>query len=287
MKDLKVAFIDFWPAFEQDENIFVPLLSKHFNVIIDEQNPDVVFHSIFNGQRNIQKYNKFKKILLLGENYRPSQFNTNYSISFDPHSETNYRLPLWQYYLLLNPSLKDKLFNQEVKYTKFDRFCSFVVSNGNNFIRNSFYSQLSQYKFVNSYGKYLTNSFELQKINNSIYWRDNKNDFFNKITHKFSICFENTSYPGYCTEKIMDAYLNNSLPIYWGDPKVTKDWNENSFINVTKLGVSKSLELIKELDNNDCAYNLKQENCFTTEQKERHLHNINEFENWLINKILQ
>ena len=115
MNDLRIAYVDFWPAFEQDEDIFTPLLSKYFNVIIDNENPDVVFHSIFNGQRNIHKYNKVKKILLLGENYRPSQFKSDYSISFDPHSDTNYRLPLWQYYLILNPLLKEKLFNQEIK----------------------------------------------------------------------------------------------------------------------------------------------------------------------------
>ena len=45
-----------------------------------------------------------KKILFIGENRRP--VGANYSISFDPHTETNYRLPLWQFYLILRPELK-------------------------------------------------------------------------------------------------------------------------------------------------------------------------------------
>ena len=37
--------------------------------------------------------------------------------------------------------------------------------------------------------------------------------------HKFNIAFENSSYPGYVTEKITDAFIANTIPIYWGDKK--------------------------------------------------------------------
>ena len=33
--------------------------------------------------------------------------------------------------------------------------------------------------------------------------------------HKFSIAFENTSYCGYCTEKIVEAFVAGTIPIYW------------------------------------------------------------------------
>src|ERR1035437_2076766 len=158
MENLKVAYVDFWPEFIPYENIFRPILSNYFSVIIDEKNPDIVIHSIFNGQRDIGRYRNVKKIMFLGENYRPSQFDSDYSTSFDIHSGTNYNLPLWQYFLLLNPQLNERIFtNKPYDILKYDRFCSFVVSNGNSFIRNGFYNQLSQYKHVNSYGRYLTN----------------------------------------------------------------------------------------------------------------------------------
>jgi alpha(1,3/1,4) fucosyltransferase len=286
MRILRICFVDFWDNFLETENIFTPILSKHFNVIIDENNPDIVFHSIFNGQKNIQNY-KCKKILFLGENYRPSQFKSDYSISFDPESNLNYHLPLWQYYLILNPNLKERLFNRKLRDTlNYDRFCSFTVSNSSNFSRNSFYNQLSQYKEIHSYGRFLTNNFELQNISKGKYWREAKDEFFTKIKHKFSIAFENNSYPGYCTEKLMDAFLGNSLPLYWGCPKIYKDFNENAFINVMTLGNQKSIELIKELDNNDKLYlEYKNQDIFTEEQKERHLKNIENFETWLIQKI--
>ncbi len=37
--------------------------------------------------------------------------------------------------------------------------------------------------------------------------------------HNFNIAFENSSYPGYVTEKITDAFIANTIPIYWGDKK--------------------------------------------------------------------
>ena len=56
-----------------------------------------------------------------------------------------------------------------------------------------------------------------------------------KIEHnkqyKFAIAFENKQYPGYVTEKICDAYKSGCIPIYWGTPDVTQDFNPSTFIN--------------------------------------------------------
>ena len=48
--------------------------------------------------------------------------------------------------------------------------------------------------------------------------------------HKFAIAFENAAYPGYTTEKIVDAFLAGTIPIYWGDPAVTQFFNSKAFI---------------------------------------------------------
>ena len=41
-----------------------------------------------------------------------------------------------------------------------------------------------------------------------------ENQLFKK--YKFNICFENSSTPGYVTEKIIQSMYVNSIPIYWG-----------------------------------------------------------------------
>lgn len=291
---LKVAYVDFWPEWNQ-ENFIEPILKKYFNIIIDQNNPDVLFHSIFNRMQDTPKY-KCKKILILAENFRPSQFKSDYSISFDPHSDTNYRLPLWQIYLLLWPKLKDKLFAKRVVPEKFDRFCSFVVSNPNNFMRNGFYNLMNNppktgiavrpFEKIYSYGRYMTNDFSLQEYSKGKYWRDAKEEFFNKYKHQFAITFENNSYPYYCTEKLMDGFLSGSIPIYWGDPKINEDWNKDAFINMMKTGNDESIKLIQNmLDYPEKYKEMYSQPIFTDEQKEKHLENLKNFENWIITII--
>ena len=281
METLRVAYADFWPEWNE-ENFIQPILEKHFNVVVDQKNPDVLFHSIFGGMRQTPNY-RCKKVLYLGENYRAANFRSDYSISFDPHSETNYRLPLWQVYLLLKPELKDRLFNR-VRHEKFERFCAFTVSNPSNTIRINHFEKISEYKKVHSYGKVRTNDLSLQRLSAGRYWRDAKDQFFLDHPHKFMMAYENTSYPYYCTEKLMDSFLAGSLPIYWGDPKVFEDWNEDAFINIPSyIGW---MDEIKRIDQNWEYFNQYYNRpVFTLEQKQDLEMNLSAFEKWLIEKI--
>jgi hypothetical protein len=49
--------------------------------------------------------------------------------------------------------------------------------------------------------------------------------------YKFSICYENASYPGWLTEKMLDPMFAGSVPIYQGDPEVAKLVPANAFID--------------------------------------------------------
>jgi len=280
MKKIKIFFCDVWPEFPQ-ENFILQTLKKHFSVNIDAISPDIVFHSIFGGMKESPKY-KCKKVLFLGENYRPSRFNSDYSISFDPHSETNFRLPLWQIFILLKPIYLDMLFDR-VKHVSFDRFCSFTVSNPNNFFRNAAFGSINSYKKVNSYGKYMINDMRLHELSQGKYWRDAKDEFFNSISHKFAITYENTSYPGYTTEKLMDAFLAGSMGIYWGNSRICDEFNEKAFINANKIHGIDMLEYIKKLDTDDIEFKkIYNEPVFTDIQKNKLIENLSGFEDWLI-----
>ena len=47
----------------------------------------------------------------------------------------------------------------------------------------------------------------------------------------FSICVENSSNRGYHTEKIIDAFLSKTVPIYWGCPNLEElGYDSNGFI---------------------------------------------------------
>jgi len=151
-------------------------------------------------------------------------------------------------------------------------------------MRNSAFHQLSQYKPVRSYGRYLTNDNALVKASEGKYWRDAKDEFFLNRPHKFMLVYENTPYRYYCTEKLMDAFLVGSMPIYMGDPRVGEDWNPDSFINVTKF--MGWMDEIKRIDQNWEYFNqYYQKPIFTEVQKFSLEMNLSHFEEWLIEKI--
>ncbi len=49
--------------------------------------------------------------------------------------------------------------------------------------------------------------------------------------YKFSITFENVSYPGHITEKMIDCFVAGVIPVYLGDPEITKIIPKNTFID--------------------------------------------------------
>lgn len=50
--------------------------------------------------------------------------------------------------------------------------------------------------------------------------------------YKFAICFENSVFPGYVTEKIFDAMMAGVVPVYLGAPDINDYVASNAFINL-------------------------------------------------------
>ncbi len=48
--------------------------------------------------------------------------------------------------------------------------------------------------------------------------------------YKFALAYENSRDPGYCTEKIADAFAAGCVPVYWGDPGIKDEFNPSAFI---------------------------------------------------------
>lgn len=241
-KKIKIDFSDFWGGFDKTDNYFFNLLKEEFDVEISN-NPDYLFFSIFGN--NHQRY-KCVKIFYTGENVPPPIGYCDYSFSFDNlDSLKNYRLPHYLlydgYYELVRPKvIESNLANRN--------FCNFVASNGNCSERNQFVIQLSKYKKVDSGGRWM---------NNIGFVVDNKRKF--QSEYKFSIAFENNAYrpqfPGYTTEKIMEPMTVNSIPIYWGNPEINKEFNTKSFINYYDFNsMGDTIEYIIQLDKNDDQY---------------------------------
>lgn len=115
-----------------------------------------------------------------------------------------------------------------------------VVSNPLGKERIDFFNKLSQYKLVHSGGSVLNNVGG--KVSNKLTFVEE---------HKFTIAFENSSYPGYTTEKILQPKHVDTVPIYWGNPIVDKEINPDSFINYYDYGSLDALcEKVKQIDGN-------------------------------------
>ena len=124
-------------------------------------------------------------------------------------------------------------------------FCSFVVSNSRESEeRIRFFHDLSEYRPVASGGKYANN------VGGPV---TDKRAFIRN--YKFNIAFENSSYPGYTTEKIAEAWVEGCIPIYWGNPRIEEEINPGCFINVGKFSSHhEAIEYILEVDNSEDLY---------------------------------
>lgn len=237
---LKINFSDFWPRFDKTDNYFWKLLSRKYDLVISEE-PDLLFYSYFG--RNFLNYNCVR-VLFQGENARPDFRECDFAFSFDyiPDNPRNYRLPLYVMYDDVNKLTLPR--DPDLIAQSKTRFCSFVVSNKFSAKRINFYKKLSKYKPVDSGGRILNNVGGPVK---------NKLEFIKN--YKFTIAFENGSYPGYTTEKIFEPMLVNSIPIYWGNPLVDRDFNPASFLNYHDFeNENKLIEKIIEIDNNPLLY---------------------------------
>lgn len=238
MQTLKINFGYFWPSFNNEDNYFTRILSEKYKIEISE-NPDFYFFTHpYNGKRDYLKY-KCHRIFLGWENQRADWNICDYVLDSDFVSENprHKRFPIWAAWnlqKLIEPEQRQAFANKK-------KFCCMLVSNANAKERIDFFHELCKYKKVDSAGRYLNN------IGRSI---DDKMGFIKD--YKFVISFENSSYPGYTTEKLIEPMLANTIPVYWGNPVVEKDFNTNSFINISgKEDYQRAIEQIIELDKND------------------------------------
>jgi hypothetical protein len=75
-----------------------------------------------------------------------------------------------------------------------------------------------------------------------------KVEFFKR--YKFTLAIENTIWPGYMTEKLVDPMFAGSIPIYVGDPQATLSFDPASYVDFTRFATMKEmLAFVREIDN--------------------------------------
>ena len=217
---IRIGFAAFWDGFDPQDNFFTRLLARRYDVTVCDD-PDFLIHSCVARRRHDHRRHDGVRIFFTGENVAPDWHSTDWAFSFEHSAHPrHFRLPLWVLYLDPASLVKPADFDPAAVLAAKTRFCGFVVSNPLCKARNEFFRRLTKYKPVDSGGK-LFNTLGHRVAD--------KRAFLAEC--KFTIAFENESHPGYTTEKVAEAMVAGSLPIYWGDPLVGRDFDTTSFLS--------------------------------------------------------
>ena len=242
-----IKFTDFWQGFDPQHNIFVEVLRKDYNVKIldaqDPQTPHLLIYSAF-GSEHI--YYDCIKLYYTGENDVPDFNQCDYAISshFLQLGNRHLRLPLYTIYKefeLLNKA------HENVHVDAFERkFCSVVVS-------NSTYAAPERIEIIDAIEQYKPLAYGGMFRNNVGGRVPNKMAFITQ--YKFNIALENSLVDGYTTEKIIEPMVAQTIPIYWGNSMVNKEFNPQSYINISDYdNYDRAVKAIEALDQDKNSY---------------------------------
>lgn len=230
----------------------------HFRVKLVEENPDVLFFSLF-GTDHLQYENCFR-VLESGENKCLDKYKFDISISFLPRSESNFYRPLFGFSVNAQSMISGKYSEMMISRRESpvippkNRFCNFVYQNSHAKERIEFCEEMSKYfGRVDCPGK-VPNNMHAGSIEPCFgNWIDGKLNFIKD--YRFTIAFENEANPDYITEKIFHPLLVGSIPIYWGAQDISNYFSPECFINVKDFNSYKDLfQHIEEIESNETLY---------------------------------
>ena len=247
---LRLWFCDFPGPFNPLR--LTQLLETRYQIIPDPDSPDYVIHSVFS--RNFLRYDRAIRIFFTGENVHPDFNICDYAFGFDrmTFGDRYNRCPnyvLYDHY----DELRRRQRTDDAQHSERAMFCNFIYSNrGGHPYRDEFFRMLSKYKFIHSPGAHLNNVQDTIAPAYSNDWCTPKVQYQSRF--KFSFAFENSSSPGYTTEKLVHALAADTIPIYWGDPDVHLNFNTRRFINMHELTPEQAIDRVVQLDTNATLY---------------------------------
>ena len=275
MPVFNVLFTDMWEQFNESYNMFTLALDNalksqstkvigHSRQTIGSTVPNIVVFGPF-GEDWKSLPSAWPKVHFTGENTGPindPSVKLNIGYKLPEISDDSYlRMPLWMFEIdwfgadstkILNPIPLpiDTCTKVVDDYDIRNKFCAFVVTNPKNHVRNDAFKTLNKYKPVDSAGRLFNNVGNLIFAGEGGGGGELKKHVFLK-DYRFCITYENAATPGYTTEKILHAKAAGCVPIYWGDSKVSRDFNEKGFLNANGCRSEEDLiRLVDEVETN-------------------------------------
>lgn len=239
-------YIDFFPAFYTDKcGLVIAKFFENFFGSMGLTKP-VIIYSVFGNTAKMLPKNKDKDhvhVVWSGEPFIKDECEC-----YDLHlvmRETGEREDtrfVFVPFMIIQAAFYDcKYIQQLQQQRKLEaiplNFACQVTSNNNHdsHVRNTFFKRL-QDRVTREHGDRLIHS--MGRNNNNVGFLAPENDpetgkgiYFSLLSQfKFMLCFENSSDPYYLTEKIMNAWLGGTVPVYWGCSKALEWLNPKSFL---------------------------------------------------------
>jgi hypothetical protein len=245
---IKICAANFWPGFSLEIGFVRYLLELalgSFAIVGNEREADIVVSSVFPRRARLKKmlgvkWPRYpeKTISFIWENQRPDYQKCRFSISsdFDSYDGRNFRIPLWYMQLQWPNLLRDQPAQGSKAWSSFEplteidpllqprqakqarsAFCCFVAANREPH-RMLAVERLSSFRRVDLFGPITGKPFQGSK-------------YELLSNYRFNLCFENSTFPGYYTEKLLQSWVGGCIPLYYSDKWYVRDFNPLAAIN--------------------------------------------------------
>ena len=249
---IDLEFQMYWPGFEKEQNIFDDFFKSNQDVAQNLKQrgySKIVFESVFppkisarkrNAKNALKRFsmaanetenNDILRFWYTGENIRPPlerDFNGFFSFDQDDFGCKNLYFPL--IYSSLSPfqrnyhrrvgkayDTKELLLTRKIDEKKIDK--SVCIIGRPHPFRTAAVKEFRKYFQVDTYGlmagTQVDEKYSIAK------------------NYKYMLCLENDFYPGYVTEKLVEAYVCETVPLYWGSTSGNDYLNKAAFINLS------------------------------------------------------
>jgi alpha(1,3/1,4) fucosyltransferase len=267
--DIRLAYIGYWKRHKdidsQDRFCKIITILTKKKVTISWYKPNIIISSVFDKYlffRLVLAFSRAPVLFFSGENLSLKKFSKyrNYTgeiiklrLGFDDNPPHSYRFPLWLFKIftsefIARSSLEDiqvSIEEIERKHLLDKKYFAAMISKHDGIgpvSRMEIVKLLNKIDLVSCAGRYLHNDESLFKE-----FKNDKKKYLEGFL--FNICPENSSTPGYVTEKLFQSFDSGCIPIYWGDSNP-----EYNILNAKRIifwregpDNRKNLELIEKL----------------------------------------
>ncbi len=197
----------------------------------------------------VHKKKWFHTYLFSGESYLICNPNNYDCVLWGTRNYNNFiNIPLFIAYLYTN-NFVNKLENIKIRENIPNKGVCAIISNKNGYIRNKFLEKLEKKINIDYLGDYKNNCPKLLAPYNSQEFIDFVSDY------KFIVTMENSREDTYITEKIINGFNSQIIPIYWGSNKIYNYFNPERFLALINqnddLDMDNIINKIIDINNND------------------------------------